>query len=178
MPAVLHPAVERMLKNFRYDHLPPALQKVSKPFHDLAHQLAETLSGPEVTKALDSLWESKNWTVVAASTAALEGTAPTALPTTGDVVHYRLTAADADAVNKRRTDFHTSGSASERTGFVGHFGNRVEEGDTFPAVVVRVWNESTVTCNLQVLLDGTDVYWATSRAEGDEAGRWSRKVGA
>ncbi|MFD7884102.1 hypothetical protein ACFV3N_16885 [Streptomyces bauhiniae] len=72
MPAELHPAVERMLANFRYDHLPAALQEVSKPFHDLAHQLAETLSGPEVTKALDSLWESKNWAVVTASTAALE----------------------------------------------------------------------------------------------------------
>ncbi|MFB7776933.1 hypothetical protein [Streptomyces bauhiniae] len=72
MPAELHPAVDRMLKNFRFDHLPPALQEVSRPFHDLAHQLAETLSGPEVTKALDDLWSAKNWAVVAASTAVLE----------------------------------------------------------------------------------------------------------
>ncbi|GAA4560510.1 hypothetical protein [Planotetraspora kaengkrachanensis] len=28
-------------------------------------------------------------------------------------------------------------------------------------------------CNLQVLLDGNDAYWATSRTEGDEPGRWS-----
>ncbi|WP_042170081.1 hypothetical protein [Streptomyces sp. NBRC 110035] len=67
MATQIHPATAAMLRNFRYDHLPPALQEVSRPFHDLAHELAETLSGPEVTKALDSLWESKNWAVVAAS---------------------------------------------------------------------------------------------------------------
>ncbi|MFD4788792.1 hypothetical protein ACFWN1_17365 [Streptomyces sp. NPDC058459] len=75
MPAELHPATARMLQNFRFDHLPSHLQKVSRPFHDLAHQLAETLSGPEVTKALDDLFYAKNWAVVAASTAALEDAA-------------------------------------------------------------------------------------------------------
>jgi len=60
-----------------------------------------------------------------------------------------------------------------RTGFVGHVGNRVEPGDTFPAVIVRVWDESTVTVNLQVLMDGADTLWATSRAEGVEAGTWA-----
>ncbi|MEV4335774.1 hypothetical protein [Streptomyces sp. NPDC049590] len=69
MPAQFHPATERMLANFRYDHLSAALQEVSRPFHDLAHRLAETLSGPEVTKALDDLWSAKNWAVVAASNA-------------------------------------------------------------------------------------------------------------
>ena len=67
MAAQLHPATAQMLANFRYDHLPAALQEVSRPFHDLAHQLAETLAGPEVTKALDDLWKAKNWAVVAAS---------------------------------------------------------------------------------------------------------------
>lgn len=67
MAAELHPAVSQMLSNFCYGHLPERLQAVSKPFHDLAHQLAETLSGPEVTKALDDLWKAKNWAVVAAS---------------------------------------------------------------------------------------------------------------
>lgn len=67
MPAELHPAVAQMLRNFRYDHLPLHLQEVSQPFHELAHRLAQTLSGPELTKALDDLWKAKNWAVVAAS---------------------------------------------------------------------------------------------------------------
>jgi hypothetical protein len=73
MAAPIHPATARMLENFRYDHLPLALQEVSRPFHDLAHRLTETLSGPEVTKALDSLWAAKNWAVVAASNGAAAG---------------------------------------------------------------------------------------------------------
>ncbi|MFJ5157025.1 hypothetical protein ACIQCF_36930 [Streptomyces sp. NPDC088353] len=67
MAAEVHPATAAMLRNFRYDHLPEPLQKVSRPFHDLAHELAKTLSGPEVTKALDDLWAAKNWAVVAAT---------------------------------------------------------------------------------------------------------------
>jgi hypothetical protein len=73
--AEIHPATERMLGNFRYDHLPAHLQEVSRPFQDLAHQLAETLTGPEVTKALDDLWKAKNWAVVAASNAASQADA-------------------------------------------------------------------------------------------------------
>ncbi|MEV1079861.1 hypothetical protein AB0I98_16690 [Streptomyces sp. NPDC050211] len=72
MAAAIHPATAQMLRNFRYDHLPAHLQEASKPFHDLAHQLAETLTGPEVTKALDDLWKAKNWAVVAASNTAPE----------------------------------------------------------------------------------------------------------
>ncbi|MGW5737027.1 MULTISPECIES: hypothetical protein [Streptomyces] len=94
-------------------------------------------------------------------------------PSIGRIVQYRLTEQDANAINQQRKDFHESRSADQQTGFIGHVGNRTAAGDVFPAVVVRVWNESTVTCNLQVLLDGADTYWATSRAEGSEDGRWS-----
>ncbi|MFF9312139.1 hypothetical protein ACF1BS_14635 [Streptomyces sp. NPDC014748] len=175
----IHPATAQMLRNFRFDHLPAALQAVSRPFHDLAHQLAETLSGPEVTKALDDLWKAKNWAVLVASTAVLEGAEPApAVPEIGDIVLYRLTAGDVAHINPWRKDFHQNGSADSRTGFIGHIGNSVAVGDVFPAVVVRVHAESTVTCNLRVLLDGSDTWWATSRAEGDEPGRWSRKGGA
>lgn len=179
MAGQIHPATAAMLRNFRFDHLPASLQAVSRPFHDLAHQLAETLSGPEVTKALDDLWKSKNWAVVAASTAALEGAVPApAVPEIGDVVLYRLTAGDVAHINPWRRDFHQNGSADSRTGFIGHIGNFVQEGDVFPAVVVRVHAESTVTCNLRVLLDGSDTWWATSRAEGEGLGQWSREGGA
>lgn len=177
MAVKLHPAVAQMLGNFRYDHLPERLQEVSRPFHDLAHRLAETLTGPEVTKALDDLWKAKNWAVVAASTAALEGV-PSPAPALGGTVLYRLTEDDATGINRRRKDFHTAGSAESRSGFVGHVGNWVQEGDVFPAVVVHVHAESTVTCNLHVLLDGNDTYWATSRTEGTGTGAWSRKGGA
>jgi len=32
------------LKNFKYDHLPPFLQDISKPFHDLANDLVNTIT--------------------------------------------------------------------------------------------------------------------------------------
>jgi hypothetical protein len=63
--ADIHPATAAILRHFRYDHLPPHLQEVSKPFCDLAHQLAETLTGPEVPRALEDLFDAKNWAVCA-----------------------------------------------------------------------------------------------------------------
>ncbi|MFE4548273.1 hypothetical protein [Streptomyces sp. NPDC056785] len=114
MPAEIHPATARMLDNFRYDHLPPALQAVSRPFHDLAHQLAETLAGPEVTKALDGVWHAKNWAVVAASNSSLEEAPADRPPEVGDVVLVPVDPAENNG----------SGEA--------------------PAVITRVWNASTV----------------------------------
>lgn len=179
MPAEIHPATAALLHNFRYDHLPSDLQEVSRPFHGLAHRLAETLTGPEVTRALGDLWEAKNWAVVAASNAVLEGAPPApAVPEAGDIVLYQLTAADAAHINRRRIDFHRNGAAESQLGFIGHVGNSPQEGEVLPAVVARVHAEATVTCNLRVLLDGNDVYWATSRAEGTDAGTWARKGGA
>ncbi|MFJ8349000.1 hypothetical protein ACIQ9J_22090 [Streptomyces sp. NPDC094153] len=94
-------------------------------------------------------------------------------PSVGRIVHYRLSEQDADAINRRRVDFQQSGVAHQRTGVVGHVGNHAEAGETFPAVIVRVWEEPTVTVNLRVLLDGNDTLWATSRAEGSEPGAWA-----
>lgn len=49
---------------FSYEHLPPHLQAVSKPFGDLAKQITETLpSNPERTTALRKLLESKDCAV-------------------------------------------------------------------------------------------------------------------
>ncbi|MDT0477411.1 hypothetical protein RM863_35345 [Streptomyces sp. DSM 41014] len=73
MPAEIHPAVAQLLRNFRYDHLPEHLQEVSRPFHDLAHQLADTLTGAEAPRALERLWDAKNWAVIAASNTEGEG---------------------------------------------------------------------------------------------------------
>lgn len=61
-----HPATEAVLQYFEYKHLPAHLQEVSRPFGDLAHELAEKLSGPEVTVALRKLLEAKDAAVRAA----------------------------------------------------------------------------------------------------------------
>ena len=53
-----------ILQFFTYEHLPPHLAQVSKPFCDLAHIIADTLlPGPETTTALRKLLESKDCAV-------------------------------------------------------------------------------------------------------------------
>lgn len=49
---------------FAYEHLPPHLQEVSKPFGDLARQLDATLpNNPEKSTALRKLLEAKDCAV-------------------------------------------------------------------------------------------------------------------
>lgn len=107
---------------------------------------------------------------------------PAPPPSIGRIVHYTLTEQDAVEINRRRADFQTfrsnfSGPSDPgqagADGHIAHIGNRAEAGQVYPAVIVRIRAETTVTCNLQVLLDGNDTCWVTSRAEGTEAGRWS-----
>ena len=51
---------------FRYGHLPEHLQKVSKPFHDMALDLVDDFEpNAEVTLAIRKLWEAKNLVVYA-----------------------------------------------------------------------------------------------------------------
>jgi hypothetical protein len=60
-PGEFHPAVLGILRFFDYHHLRPELAVVSRPFHDLAHTLAETLPpDPETTVALRKLREAKD----------------------------------------------------------------------------------------------------------------------
>ena len=116
-------------------------------------------------------------------------------PSPGRIVHYRLSASDCEAINKRRADFEhsrrqfsdeplefTEGGAllpprvrrPDDTGFQGHVGNEAREGDYYPAVVVRVFGEYPDSpVNLKVLLDGNDDFWATSRYEGEGPGTWT-----
>lgn len=52
---------ERMLRWFQYEHLPPTLAGVSRPFSELAHHIVATLpSVPERTVALRKLLEAKD----------------------------------------------------------------------------------------------------------------------
>ncbi|HEY6116972.1 MAG TPA: hypothetical protein VI172_13540 [Candidatus Dormibacteraeota bacterium] len=82
-------------------------------------------------------------------------------PTIARTVLYSLSEADARLITEQRT----------QNGVTGNF---VEEGQAYPAVVVRIFpgNPHGVV-NLKVLLDGPDTYWATSRHEGDEPGTWA-----
>jgi hypothetical protein len=79
-------------------------------------------------------------------------------PTIGRIVHYTLTEADAAAINKRRADNSLAG-------------NHAAAGEACPAMVVRTFGGPGA--NLQVHLDGTDIYWATSRTEGEGPGFWA-----
>jgi len=102
-------------------------------------------------------------------------------PTTGRIVHFRLTSAQADQVNRRRT---TGVAISDRIkeqkwplGAQAHIGNHASEGDILPLIVVRVWPDEFGAgkpgVNGQVLLDGNDALWVTSAGEGECPGQWS-----
>ncbi len=98
-------------------------------------------------------------------------------PTIGRVVHYTLAEHDAKHINQRRDHFTVharSGEPHENPkGYVAHVGNRVQEGDTFPATIVRTWgDEEHSAVNLKVHLDGSDDYWATSVTHGDGPAHW------
>jgi hypothetical protein len=106
-------------------------------------------------------------------------------PTIGRIVHYKLSTSDAAQINQRRYDSGTfrrglgypieSGEPG-RTGHIEHTGNGATGGEVYPAMIVRVWGETTTTVQLQVFLDGNDTYWATSRILAEdpagEPGRW------
>lgn len=56
-----------LIQFFNYEHLPEHLQKISKPFKELADQIEATLPcNPERTVALRKLLESKDCAVRAA----------------------------------------------------------------------------------------------------------------
>lgn len=56
--------MDALLQFFAYEHLPPHLQAVSKPFGDMALKLADELpANPESTTALRKLLEAKDCAV-------------------------------------------------------------------------------------------------------------------
>lgn len=65
-PMNRHPSVAHVLQYFTYDHLPEHLQKISKPFTDLANEIADRTENPETTVALRKLLEAKDAAVRAA----------------------------------------------------------------------------------------------------------------
>lgn len=106
-------------------------------------------------------------------------------PSVGRIVMYRLTANDAQAINRRRT---TGSSIYERLnqdppqwpeGAQAHIGNMARADDIVPLLVTRPWHvpgfytPGTSLLNGQAILDGNDTLWVTSVAEGKEPGQWS-----
>lgn len=56
--------MDKLLQFFAYEHLPPHLQAVSKPFGDLATKMAAELpANPESTVAMRKLLEAKDCAV-------------------------------------------------------------------------------------------------------------------
>lgn len=55
-----HPAVQAVLQFFAYAHLPEHLQAISKPFGELAEQVANRAQNSETTVALRKLLEAKD----------------------------------------------------------------------------------------------------------------------
>lgn len=62
----MHPATEALLAYFECEHLPDYLQRISRPFANLAHSVVNELEGPEVTVCLRKLLEAKDCAVRAA----------------------------------------------------------------------------------------------------------------
>jgi hypothetical protein len=90
-------------------------------------------------------------------------------PTVGRIVHYTLSQSDADQINRRRAHaaLHLNEHRDNANGVIVHSGNPVAEGNVFPMIITRVWENDTHGVNGQVFLDGNDLFWATSIAEGE-----------
>lgn len=91
-------------------------------------------------------------------------------PSLGRIVHYALSVQDAEAINRRRDDArsHLDHHRVNADGSQIHVGNEVSAGDVYPMVITRVWGDTPASAvNGQVLLDGNDLYWATSVSVGD-----------
>lgn len=102
------------------------------------------------------------------------GNAGHARPRIGSSALYRLSADDAEAVNRRRdqSNTHREQHVATANGTMIHVGNKVAEGDAFPMLIVRTW-DNLPNVNGQVFLDGNDHLWVQSVREGDGAGEFS-----
>lgn len=95
-------------------------------------------------------------------------------PSIGRIVHYTLTADNAEHINKRRNDaiLNMPQHASAADGVQLHTGNTVSEGMVFPMIITSCGGAVTADSHVngQVFLDGNDLYWATSVKAGDGPG--------
>lgn len=89
-------------------------------------------------------------------------------PSIGRIVHYTLGVGDVAEIDRLYPIINIIDGESHRAQR-----NPVSAGDVYPAMVVRVFDPSVTTANLQVFLDGDVSHWVTSRTEGDSAGHWA-----
>lgn len=148
------------------------------PAENVAPPTPEVVATTEAPESADPTLESHVKAVLEAMKPQAPPTIPPT-PTIGRVVIYKLSEQNAADINRRRT---TGYSIVERIklncnsqtlwplGAQAHIGNECHAGDEFPMTIVRVWSGTCV--NGQVLLDGSDSYWATSVAPGDGEGQW------
>lgn len=97
------------------------------------------------------------------------------VPIRGAIVHYTLTESNAADINRRRADgaLNLQAHRMRRDGSMVHVGNEVKAGMVFPAIVVQPWGGTPLSAaNLQVFLDGSDTFWATSVSAGEGPGHW------
>ena len=97
------------------------------------------------------------------------------MPTIGQVVHYKLTAEEAEAINRRRRHADESRVVHQHTGTVVHTGNPAGSGDVYPMIITKVSAtnaDEASAVNGQVFLDGDDTLWVTSALQGSEMGQW------
>ncbi len=99
--------------------------------------------------------------------------------TIGRIVHYMLSAENAQQINRRRT---TGKAIAERIavnawplGAQAHIGNEAKEGQVFPMIIVSSPNpeDPRFPVNGQVFLDGNDTFWTNSVCEGATPGTWA-----
>jgi hypothetical protein len=97
------------------------------------------------------------------------------VPTIGRIVHYCLRLQDSVAINRRRShaQAHMQEHRDNCNGVQIHVGNPVAEGQMFPMMITAINNGSV---NGQVLLDGNDLFWATSVKEGEGPGTYNWPV--
>ena len=94
-------------------------------------------------------------------------------PTIGRIVHYRLSQADAEVINRRRVDAAESSVlalAGMKTGAQAHIGNTVYVAYVVTMMVTAVVHDGRV--NGQLILDGNDSLWVKGADRGAEPAQW------
>ncbi len=93
------------------------------------------------------------------------------VPTIGRIVWYTVSQSDADIITQHRKRFDQVLLGGHQASNYYRIGNDVHAGNTYPADIVAVWGGKPDSyVNLQVKLDGTDCFWATSRQVGEGPG--------